>query len=256
MLDGEALDAVAILSPAETHLAHLRRAAVRGLPTLCEKPFVWGVPDLHAATVEIVEAFARRKTLLYENCLWPLHPARLRAAPPRLARRAAARVPDGAAAGLARRPDDRRLPAPRPVPAPGAGARARARDRRILPGPAAPALRRRRDNRPISLRIFRSRLRRGGAPPRRRRVPAARGDRPGRPRGAGGWWEPETYRLSLAAPHRSVPLDDPLTTLVADFVGRLRAPDEADREARGRDIEERMRLLAELARAFVHEETQ
>jgi hypothetical protein len=58
----------------------------------------------------------------------------------------------------------------------------------------------------------------------------------------------------LAASDGSVPLDDPLTTLVADFVERLRAPDDADREARARDIERRMRLLAELAHAFVHEE--
>jgi hypothetical protein len=45
-------------------------------------------------------------------------------------------------------------------------------------------------------------------------------------------------------------MDDPLSTLVADFVGRLRVPDEADRRLRARDIEQRMGLLAELARAY------
>jgi len=65
---------------------------------------------------------------------------------------------------------------------------------------------------------------------------------------------PETYQLSFAASDRSVPIDDPLSTLVADFVARLRAPDEADRRSRARDIEQRMRLLAELTTAYLQQE--
>jgi hypothetical protein len=65
---------------------------------------------------------------------------------------------------------------------------------------------------------------------------------------------PEAYRLSFAASDRIVPLDDPLSTLVADFVARLRTPDRADRTSRARDIEQRMRLLAELAGAYLQQE--
>jgi hypothetical protein len=65
---------------------------------------------------------------------------------------------------------------------------------------------------------------------------------------------PESYRLSFAASDRSVPMDDPLSTLVADFVARLREPDQADRTSRARDIEQRMRLLAELAGAYLQQE--
>ena len=64
----------------------------------------------------------------------------------------------------------------------------------------------------------------------------------------------ETYRLSFTSSDRIVAIDDPLSTLVADFVARLRAPDEADRRSRARDIEQRMRLLAELASAYRKQE--
>jgi hypothetical protein len=66
---------------------------------------------------------------------------------------------------------------------------------------------------------------------------------------------PQTYQLSFATSGRTVPIDDPLTILVDDFVARLRAPDEADRRSRARDIEERMRMLAELASAYLQQAT-
>jgi hypothetical protein len=65
---------------------------------------------------------------------------------------------------------------------------------------------------------------------------------------------PETYQLSFADSDRTVPIDDPLSTLVADFVARLRTRDEADRRSRLRDIEQRMRLLSELAGAYLQQE--
>ena len=65
---------------------------------------------------------------------------------------------------------------------------------------------------------------------------------------------PETYQLSFAASGRIVPMDDPLTSLVADFAARLRTPDEADRTSRARHIEQRMRLLAELVSAYLRQE--
>jgi len=48
MLARERLDALAILSPAETHAAYLESALAAGLHVLCEKPLVWGRPDLAA----------------------------------------------------------------------------------------------------------------------------------------------------------------------------------------------------------------
>ena len=49
-------------------------------------------------------------------------------------------------------------------------------------------------------------------------------------------------------------MDDPLSSLVADFVARLRKPDDADRISRAHDIEQRMRLLAELVNAYLPQE--
>lgn len=83
LLEAENLDALAILSPAETHEGFLRAASDAGLHVLCEKPFVWG--GTHRRTAEIVEAFYARDLLLVENCQWPyalpafaaLHPGAL-----------------------------------------------------------------------------------------------------------------------------------------------------------------------------------
>jgi predicted dehydrogenase len=90
MLAGERLDALAILSPAATHARYLEAAARAGLHVLCEKPFVWGEPDLVARTRALLDAFAKRDLLVMENCQWPytlagfeaLHPGAL-AEPPR-----------------------------------------------------------------------------------------------------------------------------------------------------------------------------
>jgi predicted dehydrogenase len=249
MLDGEALDAVAILSPAESHAEHLWRAAERGLAALCEKPLVWGTPDLAADASRIVAAFADRKLLLYENCQWPcalpdfarLHPGALAAPPLRF---------------------------------------------RMELQPAAPGLGALRDSLPHPLSLLQTLLP-GEAAIDGFRAAALAGPDPGlriefRYRSGGRscdvavvlWYSerrprraaleidgrvaervvaPETYQLSFAASGRTVPIDDPLTILVDDFVARLRAPDEADRRSRARDIEERMRLLAELASAYLQQ---
>ena len=76
-LDFEALraaespTALAILSPAETHTAYLDAALDAGLPTLCEKPFVWGADDLARDAEARIAAFETRALLLVENCQWP-----------------------------------------------------------------------------------------------------------------------------------------------------------------------------------------
>lgn len=71
MLDAEQLDALAILSPAETHEDYLATAAEAGLHVLCEKPLVWAADSLAARALARVEAFRSRGLLLAENCQWP-----------------------------------------------------------------------------------------------------------------------------------------------------------------------------------------
>ena len=248
MLDEHALDAIAILSPAETHEAHLWRAMQRGLAVLCEKPFVWGTPSLAATASKIAAAFADRDLLLYENCQWPcalpgferLHPGALAAPPRRFAMEL-----QPASRGLGALGDS--LPHPLSLL------------QVLVPGdaPAIEAFRAESHPGPEPRLTLQFRYRSGGrscdvevvlwysdALPRRAAL-----EIDGRP--AARVVAPETYQLSFRSSDRTVPIDDPLTILVADFVARLRAPDAADRRTRARDIEDRMRLLAELASAYL-----
>jgi len=71
LLETETLDALAILSPSETHETYLRAAADAGLHALCEKPLLWGGSALAERAVERCAAFAGRGLLLAENCQWP-----------------------------------------------------------------------------------------------------------------------------------------------------------------------------------------
>ncbi|MFT7462296.1 MAG: putative dehydrogenase [Pseudohongiellaceae bacterium] len=90
LLETEHVDAVAILTPAETHAEQLAAALDSGLSVLCEKPFVWGTPDDLQTTTELVEAFSHAGLLLHENCQWPftlpafdaLHPGLREQGPP------------------------------------------------------------------------------------------------------------------------------------------------------------------------------
>jgi len=252
MLAAEPLDAVAILSPAESHARHLLRAAHRGLAALCEKPLVWGGTDLAARAAEITTAFDTRRLLLYENCQWPftlsgferLHPGSL-AAPPREFRMEL----QPASFGLGALRDSLSHPL--------------SMLQALVPGdaPAVDEIRaepRTRDDAPLTLRFrYRSRshacavevvLATSDRLPRRAAI-AIDGRTAERVVAA------ETYRLSFASSDRIVAIDDPLSTLVADFVARMRMPDEADRRSRARDIAPRMGLLAELARAYLEQET-
>ncbi|NNL84060.1 MAG: Gfo/Idh/MocA family oxidoreductase [Myxococcales bacterium] len=85
LLDSVEVDAVAILSPPETHAAYLEAAATAGLHALCEKPLVWGGSSPGQQARRCVEAFRVRGLLLVENCQWPdtlasfeeLHPGAL-----------------------------------------------------------------------------------------------------------------------------------------------------------------------------------
>ena len=251
MLDEQALDALAILSPAETHAEHLWRAARHGLAVLCEKPFVWGTPDLATRAAEIAAAFAERDLLLYENCQWPC------------ALPAFERLHSGALAAPPRRFHMELQPASRGVGALGDSLPHPLSLLQVLvPGdaPAVDGFRAEPHPGPDPRLTLQFRYRSGGQScdvgvvlwysdvvPRRAAL-AIDG------RFASRVVARETYQLSFAAAGRTVPIDDPLSTLIADFVARLRAPDEADRRSRAHDIEQRMRLLAELAGAYLQQE--
>jgi predicted dehydrogenase len=253
MLEEESIDALAILSPSETHAEHLWRAARRGLAVLCEKPLVWGTPDLATAASEIAAAFAERDLLLYENCQWPcalpaferLHPGALAAPPRRFSMEL-----QPASHGLGALGDS--LPHPLSLL------------QVLVPGdaPAVEEFRAEPHPGPDPRLTLQFRYRSGGRScdvvvvlwysdlvPRRAAL-AIDG------RSASRVVIPKTYQLSFAASGRTVPIDDPLSILVADFVARLRASDEADRRSRARDIDQRMRLLAELAGAYLQQEAR
>jgi hypothetical protein len=61
--------ALVIASPAEFHLEALQAAVEAGLPALCEKPFVHENHGEEGA--EVIQAFARKRLPLVENCQWP-----------------------------------------------------------------------------------------------------------------------------------------------------------------------------------------
>jgi predicted dehydrogenase len=71
MLSRESLDALAILSPAETHEEYLEQAVESGLHVLCEKPLLWGGTGLARRTESLLGRFCERRLLLWENCQWP-----------------------------------------------------------------------------------------------------------------------------------------------------------------------------------------
>ncbi len=95
LLAREELDALAILSPVETHAGALAAALAAGLHVLCEKPFVWGEADPAHIARELVDGFGARGLLLCENCQWPyalpafeaLHPGTTAGPPRRFAMR-------------------------------------------------------------------------------------------------------------------------------------------------------------------------
>ena len=71
MLESEALDALVIASPATTHAPWLEAALERGLPVLCEKPLVWGLPDPGGAARRLAEGFREAGLWLAVQAQWP-----------------------------------------------------------------------------------------------------------------------------------------------------------------------------------------
>ena len=71
LISEEAPDALAILSPSETHERYLEAALEAGVHVLCDKPLLWNGPGLARRASRLVERFAAASLLLRENCQWP-----------------------------------------------------------------------------------------------------------------------------------------------------------------------------------------
>ena len=243
MLAGEALDALAILSPAQTHRRYLEAARVAGLHVLCEKPFVWGEAELSRTTRRIVSEFEAAGLLLRENCLWPytlpafekLHPGAL-GAPPRLFEMTL----QPANPGVDRLGDS--LP------------HALSLVQALSPGPGRledpSVLGIRGDVLEIAFSYHTAacrtavciRLRRTDAIPRR--VTFAVDGRSARR------VVDDDYRLFFADADRRVAVEDPLTLLVSDFVCAISAHAGARAPSQGREIAERMEMLAAIVDTY------
>jgi hypothetical protein len=244
MIDAEDLDALAILSPAETHETFLDAALAAGLHALCEKPFVWGGPAPARSAARIADGFAARGLLLHEVCQWPytlaayehLHPGALSKAPERfeMELQPAARGVDGVAQSLPHVLSLLQALSPGDAP-------------RIenptwsTTDPKADVLSiafsyRTRDTTTRALVTL-------TPTDRHPRACAIAIDGRRAERRVSG----EAYRLSFVADDgRSEPLGDPLARLVADFVRALSHPSDASASALRRRIVERMTLLDDL----------
>ncbi len=247
MLEAEPLDALAILSPAETHGPYLEAALEAGLHVLCEKPLLWGEPDLAGRAEELVAGFDQCGLLLWENCQWPYTlPAYAALYPGALAR------PPGSFE-MTLQPSRLGLQGlvdacPHPlsllqVLVPGDDPSLRAiRFSTRAPDAREMAVECRYRTSASSCDVLLA-LRHGERQPRdasyaldgriARRVVSLEG-----------------YRLSLQGSGRSVPLADPLTQLLKDFTDALSRPDRERARARGRQISKRMELLGGFVAAF------
>jgi len=254
LLAGETLDALVISSPHESHADALAAAAEADLHVLCEKPLVWGEGDLAVRAAACVAAFEKRGLELWENCQWPytlaaferLHPGSTGAPPQhfsmklRPAGTGAKMLADSLPHPLSLL--QRLAPGPEPridevafsTTAPDAahirvhfrycsGASETACEVELRPTQAHP--------REVALTID-------------GRQAVRRTTRP-------------EYRLSYEDGERSVPLDDPMSLLVTDFVtavtraGSEAAPvDKSAAHVRHRLIVERMALLGQARTAW------
>ena len=239
-------DALAILSPAETHARVLERAAEAGLHVLCEKPFIWREPEAMARCDEILAAFERAERLVWENCQWPytlpafeaLHPGSLDEPPRRFEMEL-----QPSRSGLQALADA--IPHPLSLLqtlAPGAS---------TLCDPWFSTGRNQEETLTVGFRYevgdhcteVEIRLSPGASLPRRSAlsIDGRRADRV-----VSG----SDYRLSFTDSERSVPLTDPLKLLVGGFVRALRETTPGSGESRAREISQRMQLLTDVTAAY------
>jgi hypothetical protein len=71
LLARETPDALAILSPSETHERYLEAALEARVHVLCEKPLLWNGPGFARRAALLCERFATAGLLLRESCQWP-----------------------------------------------------------------------------------------------------------------------------------------------------------------------------------------
>ncbi len=243
LLASETLDALVVSSPHESHAAVIEAAAEAGLHVLCEKPLVWGMHDLAARAAACVAAFEERGLELWENCQWPC------------ALPAFERLHRGSTSTPPRRFFMRLQPA-------GRGAKMLADSlphplsllQRLVPG-TAPRVTDLSfsdtacDASHVHLR-FRYRagdaetvcdveLRQTQSHPRDVAL-AIDGHHASRRVST------PDYRLSFQDGTRSVPLEDPMSLLIADFVATLQRGGSDAARVRHREIVERMALLGQL----------
>jgi hypothetical protein len=247
LLRSERLDALAILSPAETHERILSAALEAGLHVLCEKPLVWGRPGLGRIAQRIAAGFEARGLLLWENCQWPytlpaferLHPGALLQPPRKLVVRL-----QPASTGAQMLGD--------------AAPHALSLIQALLPGAAGEIEELRfQGGRPASRRLAARFRYRAGERALEVEIELVRSDQ--RPRQAcleidGRRAErlvaADGYQLSFAGDGRTVPLPDPLTLLVADFTRAIPLPGQKTKAPRTQEIVERMELLDRIVTAF------
>lgn len=245
MLVSERLDALAILSPSNSHRAYLDAALAAGLPVLCDKPLVWNDDDIAAETCRIVSAFESAGLLLWENCQWPysltsyerLFPGSLDRPPKRFWMSM-----QPASAGLQALGDS--LPHPLSLLQtliPGDGARLEGTRFRLEDPEAG-----------ITNLEFRYRTLDWSTQVQVRLVPSAVSPRAAAyaldGRRADRRVGDDDYQLSFVDESgRAVSLDDPLTQLVADFVAALTGSGPREQHP---GITERMELLGQLVRSY------
>jgi predicted dehydrogenase len=247
MLAEQRLDALAILSPHETHERYLEAALAAGLHCLCEKPLVWDGPRPAASARRIVDRFQQQGLQLWENCQLPylleayeqLHPGSLGRRPSRFEMQLSpVSIGEAMLVDALHHPLSL-LQALAPADKP------RVEGARFLS-----------QNRAKRLRVHFTW--RNGSPGLEVEVQLQQQLEP--PREAalavdGVWARREIrepgYRIFLRAGERAVPVVDPLARLVSDFVGTLRGEATPSLQASSpQAIVQRTELLAELVAAY------
>jgi Oxidoreductase family, NAD-binding Rossmann fold len=216
LLARETPDALAILSPSETHERYLAAALEARVHVLCEKPLLWTGAGLARRAATLCQGFAAAGLLLRESCQWPYTLDGYRALHPDVGplERFAMRL--SPAAREPRQMLGDALPHPLSLlQALTAGAEAHVEDVAIRGGPGE-----------VELGFFYV----VGGSAVRCEITLRSSDRP--PREAayavnGRWAErrirPADYAFSLGAGGREVSLPDPLRELLRDFLAALPA---------------------------------
>jgi predicted dehydrogenase len=254
MLAREPLDALAILTPHDSHERFLELALGAKLHVLCEKPLLYGGDGLAARTAQLAGSFRAAGLLLVENCQWPrvlegyarLHPGALARPPERFEM-----LLSPATSGIAMLVDSLSHPlSVLQALVPAAAAHLEQIELEYEAGDEGSE-----PLRPARLSLGFDHV----AGTARVRVGVALVQSFSQPRPAGlaldgRWAEREVrspgYEIYLRTGERAVPLRDPLTVHVEDFVAQLDAVRSGASPGSAEPIVQRMALFEELLGAF------